>query len=1275
MIAKNQKTRTLFPGLLLAVMLAFLLLISPVYAEGEAPPDEATPVVEETYLTMEEAVQEPDNPDEPAPEESLIEEPGADPVSEPAEEPATESVGDGTSEPSGAHEPSQEEAAGEAPAEDEIILVDGNGEPLELTSQASAEILADPDPYFYVGGVLYNFTTTDCDPITPGDQGCVNPIQAAIDYLSGNNLSPDGGKIYVEAGSFLGFTINGSSWTLNKPTLIDMIGAGSGSTNITTSVSISNMVNFYMTGFNLINQLNFQNNTGTIKLTDVKIKYTGGSGLFITSHSGPVSINNLTVYESNGYGAYIDNTNGISSVTIINSYFINNTSDGLTIYSNGAVSLSNVHSSKNTNSGAYINNIAISGTPLVKISLSTFTDNSLAGLQVFSKGNISLDNVVSAGNSHKGAILVNDTGAGTVIVKNSQFIANSHVGLDISSSKAITLDGVLASNNSNGGVSIDNLTSPTSGSPVNILRSHFSGNGGNGIAVLSKSLIKLDGITALGNASSGANLSNSFVGATGGVSISAAYGENHFNDNGVYGLLINSNGSVSLSRAFVNGNGNVGVYITNSGGPGNVTVGQSRFEYNGADGAVIFSKGAVTIDRVMASYNNNTGLYIDNAMDFFSSKTIKITRSAFEFNQLNSGLYIDAKSNVELNNINASFNNGYGVRIDNCQFGIACEGKGSISFLSSMGANYINNNGNDNIYVHSSGNIMLSKVTANNSVSGSGAWLSNTSVIANITLANVSTLFNGSYGTFAFTAGSIKVTNSNFSNNNVRGGYFSTTADTTGLKTISISSSIFNNTSSSHGLDINGTGNVTLSNITATDNASGYGVWIDTFNGVGNISITGSSNQFSKNGQIGLFIVTNGAVSISNITATNNGQWGALIQNYFSSLGSPVSVKNSIFNHNGNAGNFGGISVSSKGNILIDLVNASYNVGNWAGGSFNNTDDTTGLKSVTVQRSIFNYNNGGGFNSGSYGNITLNNITANYNYGPSANGVSLNNLSGTGSIIFNNSLGENIVMGNSNNGMLIYTSNSITMRSVRAVSNGANGASMDQSSALAGITSIIGSTFSNNVASGFYLSTNRNVTLDNVNAHQNGSDGIYVYANYGPVDTQTTTITRTKASNNAWQGIRVESRGLVTLNTFKVFGNGEHGLYIHNNNGGASMGINIISQYGTNWASGNTKTGANLISAGPVSISKIVALGNGVIGNFSGLQIFVANNNNITITCALLSGNGLYGLSASLGTGTLTLNGVTAYGNDVFGGSVDPDIFNNGGSTVITNPASCGTFQ
>jgi hypothetical protein len=1267
MFVQTQKIKTLLPGLLLAAMLAFLLLFSPVYAEGETPPDESSPISEDSPAAANDETQESASHEETSIEDTTID----DPLADPAEEPAAELPEVGTEESA-----DSDEITEEFPAADEPLLVDSNGEPLDLASQETSELLADPDPYFYVGGVLYNFTTTDCDPITPGDQGCANPIQAAINYLSSNNLSPDGGKIYVEAGSYPGFTINGSSWTLNKPTLIDLIGAGSGSTNITTSVTISNMVNFYMTGFNLINQLNFQSNTGTIKLTDVKIKYTGGTGLFITSHSGPVSINNLTVYESNGNGAYIDNTNGTGSVTITNSYFKNNNSDGLTIYSNGAVTLSNVHSSKNTNSGAYINNIAISGTPLVKVSLSTFTDNSLAGLQIFSKGNISLDNVVSAGNSHKGAILANDTGTGTVVVKNSQFIANSNTGLDIYSSKNVTLDGVMASNNSNAGVNIENQTSPTSGSPVTILRSHFSGNGGNGLAVLSKSLIKLDGVTALNNGSSGANLANSFSGATGGVTISAAYGENHFNDNGVYGLLINSYGSVSLSRVFVNGNSETGVYINNSGGPGNVSIGQSRFEYNGSDGGVvIYTKGAVTIDRVVASYNSGSGIYINNAIDFSSPKTIKITRSSFEFNTTDSGLFIDAKSNVEINNVTSSFNNNYGVRIDNCQFGIACEGKGSISFLSSMGPNTINNNWLDNINIHASGNLLFSKVTANSSGNGSGIWASNTSVIANITLANVNTLFNTGYGTFAYTAGSIKVTNSNFSNNTIRGGYFSTTADTTGLKTISISSSIFNNTSGSHGLDINGTGNVTLSNITATDNLTGYGVRIDNAGGLGSVLLAGTSNQLLNNGLNGLFIGSYGTVTVSNLNSSNNSRWGAEIYNYDSPTKQPVIVKNSNFNHNGASGSYGGIYISSQGNILVDLVNASNNPGTWAGGSISNTQDTTGLKTITIQRSNFNFNGGGGVGVGSYGTITLNNVSASYNYGPFAKGASINNLLGTGSIIINNSMGENLFIGNVDNGLLIYTSNNITLRSVRAVSNGGNGAYMELSSALSGSTTIIGSTFSSNGAMGFYLSTNRNVTLDNVNAHQNGSDGIYVYANYGPVDTQTTTITRSKASNNTGYGIYVESRGLITLNTFKVFNNGEHGLYIYNNNGGASMGINILSQYGSNWTSGNIKTGAYLNSAGPVTISKIVALGNGIVNNWAGLFIQTTNNQNITLTCALLSGNGYHGLTANLGTGTLTLNGVTAYGNDVFGGSVDPDIFNNVGSTVITNPASCGSFQ
>ena len=46
-------------------------------------------------------------------------------------------------------------------AEPEIVLVDPAGEPLDMASQASADVIASADPYFTVGLITYHFS--ECD--------------------------------------------------------------------------------------------------------------------------------------------------------------------------------------------------------------------------------------------------------------------------------------------------------------------------------------------------------------------------------------------------------------------------------------------------------------------------------------------------------------------------------------------------------------------------------------------------------------------------------------------------------------------------------------------------------------------------------------------------------------------------------------------------------------------------------------------------------------------------------------------------------------------------------------------------------------------------------------------------------------------------------------------------------------------------------------------------------------------------------------------------------
>ena len=93
----------------------------------------------------------------------------------------------------------------QAISESDITLSNPSGEALRLVTVEAAESLAEGDPYFTSGGLLYAFTFADCDPLVAGNQPCTTPIQAALNlaqtYLPDLLISPDGQlrrTIYVE---------------------------------------------------------------------------------------------------------------------------------------------------------------------------------------------------------------------------------------------------------------------------------------------------------------------------------------------------------------------------------------------------------------------------------------------------------------------------------------------------------------------------------------------------------------------------------------------------------------------------------------------------------------------------------------------------------------------------------------------------------------------------------------------------------------------------------------------------------------------------------------------------------------------------------------------------------------------------------------------------------------------------------------------------------------------------------------------------------------------
>lgn len=185
-----------------------------------------------------------------------------------------------------------------------------------------------------------------------------------------------------------------------------------------------------------------------------------------------------------------------------------------------------------------------------------------------------------------------------------------------------------------------------------------------------------------------------------------------------------------------------------------------------------------------------------------------------------------------------------------------------------------------------------------------------------INLKNI-TLQNGyTTGLEARTSQDITIENFNALNNwNGWGGYINNTTGT-GTVTIKGTNNFSNNTWG--GIWVNSRGNANISGITAINNFNDDGVEIWHYDGNLFVSDVNASN----NGQSGLKINTNGRVTLNNVATNYNGIYGTYLDNTSSSSNASVILTGAnIFNGNYNTG----LYVLSKGNISASNVNASNN--------------------------------------------------------------------------------------------------------------------------------------------------------------------------------------------------------------------------------------------------------------------------------------------------------------------------------------------------------------
>jgi hypothetical protein len=277
-----------------------------------------------------------------------------------------------------------------------------------------------------------------------------------------------------------------------------------------------------------------------------------------------------------------------------------------------------------------------------------------------------------------------------------------------------------------------------------------------------------------------------------------------------------------------------------------------------------------------------------------STGNLNITNSDINNNGLYSaGVNIHTLTgNLTISN-SAFHGNGYD--------GVWMDSVGNVTISDSL----VYQNGNNGLGIYNAGDVTLSNSLFNgNTFGGSVIYTANS-----VTINNSSADANGGNGTDIYNAGSVTISNLSTFNQNVGNG-----ASIFSSGDINISNSTFND-NLYHGLAVFGaTGNVTLANLTATANpgTSGDGAYIDNTSGAGNVTLTGTNN-FSNHSpwNSGMYIISNGDVSLSGMTSNNNGRGVNISQ------ARNVTIMNGTFNDNVCNCDGTGAYVFASGNVTI----------------------------------------------------------------------------------------------------------------------------------------------------------------------------------------------------------------------------------------------------------------------------------------------------------------------------------------------------------------------
>ncbi len=703
------------------------------------------------------------------------------------------------------------------------------------------------------------------------------------------------------------------------------------------------------------------------------------------------------------------------------------------------------------------------------------------------------------------------------------------------------------------------------------------GNDGAGLYVFSTGNIIISNIDAVENAIGGVTLNNCLVNHSTGICQG-------------YGSVVVNVTIPNWANYFGENSGN-GLNVSSTG---TVRINNISAKYNGNKGIEISALNAINLANVEVFHNYDTGAYLTTRAAP-SARSVTVTDSTFHLNE-GTGLVIDATGAIILSGVSADGNyspvSGTLDKVPASVYDQIKQGTTSeIYYFYGYGGQWLDiilNSSDFDAYLELNDNIGDPISSDDNSGEGTNARIIRSLPYTGWFQIKVSYIGVDQSGNYILSV------NDFYNLHPVYPGSGIVLDNTSGTGNISVRTTRNNptntfNNNENFGMYISTNGAVTIDNSSGNQNYRS-GLFVSAAKAV----IIQDRNRepvstFNNNGYYGVYIRTLSAITLNGISGSGNALHGADLENCFLSgdlLGCAGSGKVTVATKKNYLADFssnGGYGIRIDANGVIDLLHVSAS-NNGLNGVYLRNDYHNGVVSIrntsAILPSAFDDNGGYGIFIRSLRNITLHNLSAN------GNGLS-------GAYLDACREDEGACRGS---GFIKISAISNTQSSFDT--NSDHGI---QAYAYSTIT-LINVSASGNGLSGAYLTNNFDMARNGINIYRSGNTLGNVFDNNGAAGLYT-------GSDPAYRvGLFIETRGMINIKNLSASGTRDggadstyygtpqagSGLLAFNHDGDRANRVYITSGIFSN----NDNFGMQAFSYGPIFLKSLDASANGNIGAY-----------------------------------------------------------------------------